>query len=152
MRSRIAKHGRANLGVILGVFALVVALTGGAAVASHGHFLKLGMFDKSSRDRLAGTGVIQYAKKSHNTGAVSAASPKTFSVKCEKKKKATAGGFKWAKGSPPTPESYELLDSYPNGSGFVVRLYILTGPAVNEKLEVYANCVKSRKQRGTPPS
>lgn len=138
-------------GTVLGVIALVVALTGTAIAAGN---LKLGMFDDSSRDRLAGTGVIQYAAASHNTPAVVASfnTVHTYSVKCEKSKKATAGGFKWT-GVTPDQADYKILDMYPNGSGFVVRLQLgPAGTALNKPIAVYANCVKSRAQRGAPPT
>ena len=49
-------------GLVLGLIAVVLAL-GGTAVAGipPGDPLKLGMFQDDSRDRLAGTGVIQHA-------------------------------------------------------------------------------------------
>ena len=137
-------------GVILGVIAVVIALTGTAIAAGS---LTLGSFTPDSRDRLAGTGVIQFASQSYNTGDVTAPRQlKTFTVQCELAKKATAGGFKWT-GNPPPPAAYKYLDSYPNGGGFVVRLYIEdNSQAENQPLSVYANCVKSRKQNGVPPS
>ena len=143
--SRIAKYGRRNLGVMLGVFALVVALTGTAAVAGIPGKLKLGNFNQSSRDRLAGTGVIQYAAQTHTVADNGYATLQTFTVNCEKKKKATAGGYKIA----PTGAAFwwQFKDSYPTGSGFKVRLWTTTA----SQIQVYANCVKSRKQRGTPP-
>jgi hypothetical protein len=134
---------------ILGAVAIVLALAGTAVAASN---LKLADFDASSRDRLAGTGVIQFASQTSNTGAVDAANPKTFKVQCELSKKASAGGFKWTGNTPPVPTDYKFLDAYPNGGGFVVRLYILGPTAANQSLAVYSNCVKSRKQNGTPPS
>jgi hypothetical protein len=138
-------------GVLLGVIAVVLALAGTAVAAGK---LKLADFEPSSRDRLAGTGVIQYAAQAHNTGNVAAPRElKTFSVKCAAEKKATSGGFKWTGANPPGPGGYEFLDSYPNGGGFVVRIYIEDGgSAENEPLSVYSNCVKSRKQDGTPPA
>jgi hypothetical protein len=138
-------------GTIIAVVALVMALAGTAVAAST---LKLGMFDTASRDKLAGTGVIQYASQAHNTGNVNAPRElKTFTVKCELSKKATSGGFKWTAADPPGPGAYEFLDSYPNGGGFVVRIYIEDGTAAeNQPLTVYSNCVKSRAQRGTPPA
>ncbi len=147
--ARVKQIRKPSPAMIVAVVALVAAL-GGTAAANHGHFLKLGMFDKSSRDRLAGTGVIQYAAQSHNTGAT-AGTVKTFAVNCEKKKKATAGGFKWTGPAGPPPGQWDLHDAYPTGSGYVVRMFIGPG-ASNQALTVYANCVKSRKQRGTPPS
>jgi hypothetical protein len=33
-----------------------------------------------------------------------------------------------------------------------VRIYVLGPTAANQPLSVYSNCVKSRKQNGTPPS
>src|SRR5262249_57379961 len=136
-------------GLLLGVIALILAVTGTAVAAGQ---LSLGQFDSSSRDRLAGTGVIEFAAQTTNTGAVDMNSPKTFRVQCELSKKATAGGFKWTDANPPKPADYQFLDSYPNGGGFVVRLYILGPTAANKSLAVYSNCVKSRKQNGTPPS
>jgi hypothetical protein len=134
-------------GIVLGVIAVILALAGTAVAASN---LKLANFEPSSRDRLAGTGVIQYASQTHDTGAQSA-QPKTFSVQCAAEKKATAGGFKWL-GTPPGPTDYQFVDAYPTGGGFTVRLRV-TGPTgANQQLAVYANCVKSRKQDGTPPS
>jgi hypothetical protein len=137
-------------GLVLGVIAVVLALAGTAVAAGK---LTLGDFEGSSRDRLAGTGVIQFAAQAHNTGNVGAPRElKSFSVQCELAKKATSGGFKWT-GNPPPPGAYEFLDSYPNGGGFVVRIYIEDGTAAeNETLSVYSNCVKSRKQTGIPPS
>jgi hypothetical protein len=136
-------------GLVLGVIAVILAL-GGTAIAAGN--LKLADFEGTSRDRLAGTGVIQYAAQPYNTGDVAAPRElKTFSVRCELAKKATSGGFKWT-GNPPGPAAYELLDAYPNGSGFVVRMYIEdAGAAENQPLSVYANCVKSRQQNGAPP-
>jgi hypothetical protein len=134
---------------LLGVIAIVLALAGTAVAASN---LRLADFEPSSRDRLAGTGVIQFANKAFDSGGVNAAVPKTFSVQCELSKKATAGGFKWTGTPPPLPADYRYLDSYPNGGGFVVRLYVLGPTAANQPLSVYSNCVKSRQQNGTPPS
>jgi hypothetical protein len=137
-------------GLLLGIVAVVLALGGTAVAASN---LKLGNFEPSSRDRLAGTGVIQYAAQPHNTGDVAAPRElKTFTVQCELAKKATSGGFKWTGPNPPGPGAYEYLDSYPTGGGFVVRIYIEDASAAeNQPLSVYSNCVKSRKQNGAPP-
>ena len=137
-------------GAILGVIALVVALAGTAFAASN---LKLGMFEDSSRDRLAGTGVIQYAAASHVIPANASATPETvlrYEVKCELSKKATSGGFKWT-ATPPDAGHFELVDAYPTAQGFVVRLRATGASADNKALALYANCVKSRAQRGTPP-
>ena len=142
-------------GVLLGVIAVVLALAGTAIAQGT---LRLADFEPSSRDRLAGTGVVQYAAQSHNTGDVSGVRDlKTFSVQCAAEKKATSGGFKWTGSNPPGPDGYEFLDSYPTGGGFTVRIYIENGlapggSAENQPLSVYSNCVKSRKQDGTPPS
>jgi hypothetical protein len=134
-------------GTVLGVIAVILALAGTAIAASN---LKLANFEPSSRDRLAGTGVIQYASATHNTGAPSP-DVKTFTVQCAAAKKATAGGFKWL-GTPPDPTGYQFVDAHPIGGGFKVRLRV-TGPTgANQQLAVYANCVKSRKQDGTPPT
>jgi hypothetical protein len=137
-------------GTVLGVIAIVIALTGTAMAAGS---LTLGAFTPDSRDRLAGTGVIQFASQAYNTGNVAAPRElKTFTVQCELAKKATSGGFKWTGQNPPGPASYEYLDSYPTGGGFTVRLYIEDGSAAeNQPLSVFANCVKSRKQTGVPP-
>ncbi len=142
---RIAK---VRPGTILGVIAIVIALAGTAVAAGN---LKLSNFQTQSRDVLAGTGVIQYAAQSSITGAIDLAKPQTFSVKCELSKKATSGGFKWTGATPPKADEYQYLDGYPNGGGYVVRLYILKAGAANQPLSVYSNCVKSRAQRGTPP-
>jgi hypothetical protein len=138
-------------GLVLGVVAVVLALAGTAVAVEN---LRLADFEPSSRDRLAGTGVIQYAAQAHNTGDVGAPRElKTFSVQCELAKKATSGGFKWTGPNPPGPAAYEYLDSYPTGGGFVVRIYIEDAMAAeNQAISVYSNCVKSRKQNGVPPS
>jgi hypothetical protein len=138
---------RLRPGTILGVIAIVLALAGTAVAAQ----LSIGQFDSSSRDRLAGTGVIQFAAVNTNTGAADMNTPKTFSVQCELSKKATSGGFKWT-GNAPKPADYEYLDGYPNGGGYVVRIYIQGPTAANQPISVYSNCVKSRKQNGTPPA
>jgi hypothetical protein len=140
---------RPSAGMILGVIAVVLAVAGTAVAAAN---LRLADFEGSSRDRLAGTGVIQFAAHPATTGAVSPTNPQTFSVKCELSKKATSGGFKWTGATPPPPDDYEYLDGYPNGGGYVVRVYVLGPTAANQPLSVYSNCVKSRKQNGTPPS
>jgi hypothetical protein len=124
--------------------------------------LKLANFQPSSRDRLAGTGVIQFAAANLTTPTTTSSfnTVHTFTVRCELAKKATAGGFKWT-GQTPDAADYQLLDAYPNGSGFVVRLQLRPndpatpvneGSALNKPIAVYANCVKSRKQNGTPPT
>jgi hypothetical protein len=138
-------------GLVLGVIAVILAL-GGTAIAAGN--LKLADFEGTSRDRLAGTGVIQYAAQAHNTGDVTAPRQlKTYTVQCELAKKATSGGFKWTGPNPPGPGAYEILDSYPTGGGFVVRVYIEDASAAeNQPLSVYANCVKSRQQNGVPPT
>jgi hypothetical protein len=147
-------------GTVLGVIALVLALAGTAVAASN---LKLANFEPSSRDRLAGTGVIQFAAQSYVTPATSDSfnTVHTYTVKCELSKKATSGGFKWT-GAAPNAGDYQLLDAYPNGGGFVVRLQLRPddpatpgvdeGTALNKPIAVYSNCVKSRKQNGTPPA
>jgi hypothetical protein len=138
-------------GVVLGIVAVVLALAGTAVAASN---LKLANFEPSSRDRLAGTGVIQYAAQGYNTGTVTSFDEvKTFSVQCELAKKATSGGFKWTGSTPPKQGDFQVLDQYPNGGGYVVRMYIKpAGTAENQALSVYSNCVKSRKQNGAPPT
>jgi hypothetical protein len=143
-------------GVVLGVIAVVIALTG-TAMAAGG--LTLGSFTPDSRDRLAGTGVIQFAQQNYNTGtSTSFDQVHTYSVQCELAKKATSGGFKWTSNTPPKPADFQVLDQYPNGGGYVVRLYIKPGTAQtpstaeNQQLSVFSNCVKSRKQTGVPPS
>lgn len=135
-------------GTVLGVVAVVLALGGTALAVSN---LRLADFEPSSRDRLAGTGVIQYAAQTHNTGAPSP-DVKTLSVQCAAAKKATAGGFKWLDTPPPGPEGYQFVDAYPTGGGFTVRLRVTGLSGANQDLSVFANCVKSRKQDGTPPS
>jgi hypothetical protein len=132
--------------MLLGIIAVVLALAGTAVAASN---LKLANFEPSSRDRLAGTGVIQYAAQTHNTGTPSP-DVKTFSVQCAAAKKATAGGFKWL-GTPPDPLGFQFVDAYPTGGGYTVRLRV-NPTGANQDLTVFANCVKSRKQDGTPPS
>jgi hypothetical protein len=147
-------------GLLLGIVAVVLALAGTAAAAGN---LKLGDFDGSSRNRLAGTGVIQYAAQSYDTGTSAKFDEiHTFFVKCELAKKATSGGFKWTDATPPKPGNqgttdvqpdYQVLDQYPNGGGYVVRMYIRPGgSAEHQHLAVYANCVKSRQQNGVPPT
>jgi hypothetical protein len=138
-------------GTLLGVVALVLALTGTAVAAGN---LKLGDFDGSSRNRLAGTGVIQYAAQPYDTGvSASFAEIHTFKVQCELAKKATSGGFKWTDAAPPKQGDYQVLDQYPNGGGYVVRMYIKPGgTAEHQHLTVYSNCVKSRQQTGVPPA
>jgi hypothetical protein len=136
---------------VISVIAVVLAMAGTAVAASN---LKLGMFEESSRDRLAGTGVIQYASANLVTPAVvtSFDTVHRFEVKCELDKKATSGGFKWT-GTPPNAGDWQLVDAYPTSQGFVVRIQIQpAGTAVNAPLAVYSNCVKSREQRGTPPA
>jgi hypothetical protein len=145
------KRIRLSPATIISVVAMVFALAGTAVAASN---LKLGMFDESSRDRLAGTGVIQYANANHVTPAVVANfnTVHRFEVKCELDKKATSGGFKWT-GTPPNAGDWQLVDAYPTSQGFVVRIQIApASTAVNAPLAVYSNCVKSREQRGTPPA
>jgi hypothetical protein len=143
-------------GTLLGIIAVVLALAGTAMAAGQ---LTLGAFTPDSRDRLAGTGVIQFASQSFNTGtSTSFDQVNTYSVKCELAKKATSGGFKWTSNTPPKPADFQVLDQYPNGGGYVVRIYIKPGTAgtpstaENQPLSVFANCVKSRKQTGVPPT
>lgn len=149
-------------GIVVGIIALVFAVSGIAVAGLPKSGLKLGNFNDDSRDRLAGTGVIQYAAANFTTPASSTSfnTVHTYAVQCELSKKATSGGFKWT-GATPNQTDYKLLDAYPNGGGFVVRLQLRPdqppmdgGPstALNKPISVYANCVKSRVQRGTPPS
>jgi hypothetical protein len=142
---------RPSPGVLLGIIAIVLALGGTALAASN---LTLGSFTPDSRNRLAGTGVIQYAKQDYNTGtSTSFDQVHTYSVTCELAKKATSGGFKWTSNTPPKPADFQVLDQYPNGGGYVVRLYIKpASTAENQPLSVFSNCVKSRQQTGVPPS
>ena len=161
---RFTKYGPVKIIAMIVLGAVLV--TGTAVAAPSLKNLKLGFFNDDSRDRLAGTGVIQYAAANFTTPASTPSknTVHTYAVQCELSKKATSGGFKWT-GTPPNFDDYKVLDSYPNGGGFVVRLQLrpneantpnmhLLGPstAFNKPLSVYANCVKSRVQRGTPPS
>lgn len=151
---------RPSPALLLSLVAVVMAMTGTAVAAGA---LKLADFEGTSRDRLAGTGVIQYAAQSYDTGASAKFDDiHTYTVKCELAKKATSGGFKWTDNAPPKPGNqgttdmqpdYQVLDQYPNGGGYVVRMYIRPGgSAEHQHLAVYANCVKSRQQNGVPPS
>jgi hypothetical protein len=137
--------------VLLGIIAIVLALGGTAMAASN---LTLGSFTPDSRNRLAGTGVIQFAQQNYNTGtSTSFDQVHTYSVTCELAKKATSGGFKWTSNTPPKPADFQVLDQYPNGGGYVVRIFIKpAGTAENQPLSVFSNCVKSRQQTGVPPS
>ena len=148
--------------MVLGLIAIILAVSGTAVAGiPPGDPLKLGMFQDSSRDRLAGTGVIQYASANFVTPTTSDSfdTVQRYEVKCELKKKATSGGFKWT-GTPPNQGDYQLVDAYPTAQGFVVRMQInpgapdptVTTSAENKPLAVFANCVKSRLQRGTPPT
>jgi hypothetical protein len=113
------------------------------------------MFEPTSRDRLAGTGVIEYAKQTHTTpmGVTDFNTVHAFRVNCELAKKATAGGFRWAGTSAPNAGDFQLVDARPDATGYEVRIQIAPGgSAENQQLDVHANCVKSRAQRGTPPS
>jgi hypothetical protein len=138
-------------GVLLGIIAIVLALGGTAVAASN---LTLGSFTPDSRNRLAGTGVIQFAQQNYNTGtSTSFDQVHSYNVQCELAKKATSGGFKWTSNTPPKPADFQVLDQYPNGGGYVVRIYIKpAGTGENQPLSVYSNCVKSRQQTGVPPS
>jgi hypothetical protein len=144
--------------MVVSIIALILAVSGTAVAASSlkGN-LKLAFFEPTSRDRLAGTGVIEYATQSHKTGALSDTKPQDFAVTCGGAKKATSGGFNWI-GDPPPPDSYKFLAAYPFGGasgspgGYKVRIYILKAEAVDKEIHVFANCVKSRKQLGTPPA
>jgi hypothetical protein len=158
-REKMRKLLPKSRGTVIGIVAVVLALTGTAVAASN---LRLADFESSSRDRLAGTGVIQYAAANLTTPTTTPSfnTVHTFTVRCELAKKATSGGFKWT-GQTPDAGHYQLLDAYPNGSGFVVRLQLQPddpttpeneGTALNKPISVYSNCVKSRKQRGTPPT
>lgn len=154
---------RPSPSMVVAIIALVGVL-GGTAVAGipKGDPLKLGMFKDDSRDRLAGTGVIQYAAANLTTPTATPSfnTVHTFTVRCAAAKKATAGGFKWT-GQTPNAGDYQVLDAYPNGSGFVVRVQLRPddpatpvdeGTALNKPIAVYANCVKSRRQDGNPPT
>jgi hypothetical protein len=138
-------------GLLLGIVAIVLALAGTAVAAGN---LKLADFEGSSRDRLAGTGVIQYAAQPYDTGASNSfGEVHTYTVRCELAKKATSGGFKWTDATPPKQGDFQVLDQYPNGGGYVVRMYIKPGgTAEHQHLAVYSNCVKSRQQNGVPPT
>ena len=153
MKRKFGRVGKPSPAMIVGIIALVFAISGVAVAGIPKSGLKLGMFQDASRNSLAGTGVIQYAAAVHNTGDVSTGDIKQYSVTCELSKKATAGGFKWTDTPPPAAGAVEYLDGYPNGSGYVVRIRVLSNTtADNKNLSVYANCVKSRAQRGTPPA
>lgn len=159
MKRIAGRLGTPSPAMIVAMIALVVALSG-SAVAHHGiaGVFKLANFNKDSRDRLAGTGVIQYATQTHKTGAMDLTKPQEFQVTCELAKKATSGGFNWI-GDPPPPDSYKILAAYPFGGGaalvspggYKVRVYVLTPEAEDKEIQVYSNCVKSRLQTGTPP-
>jgi hypothetical protein len=155
---------RPSPAMIVAIIALIGVL-GGTAVAHHGRagVFKLANFNPDSRNRLAGTGVIQYANASFVTPASvdSFNNVHTYLVQCELAKKATSGGFKWT-GATPNAGDYQYLDGYPTAQGFIIRLQLRPneeappaggGPstALGKPLSVYANCVKSRHQRGTPP-
>jgi hypothetical protein len=160
MKRIVRRLGRPSPAMIVAIVALIAALSGNA-VAHHGiaGVFKLANFNNDSRDRLAGTGVIEYATQSHKTGEVDLTKPQDFQVTCGAAKKATSGGFNWI-GDPPPPASYQILAAYPFGGGaalvspggYKVRIYILAPEAVGKEIQVYSNCVKSRKQLGTPPA
>ena len=154
MKMMFGRARKPSPAMVIGVIALVAAVSGSAVAGIPKGGLKLGQFQDSSRDRLAGTGLIQYAAASHvtPTGVLDFNTVHRYEVKCELSKKATSGGFKWT-GTPPDAGDYQLVDAYPNGSGFVVRIQIVPGmTAENKPLSVYSNCVKSRTQRGAPPA
>ena len=133
--------------MIVAIVAVIVALTGTAVAAKS---LKLGQFDQSSRDRLAGTGVIQFAAQTSTTSGANGV--QEFTVLCAAAKKASAGGWRWVNVPPPPGNSYDFVGAYPIGGGFKVILDIKAAGAHNQPLALYANCVKSRWQDGTPPA
>ncbi|MGH2956987.1 MAG: hypothetical protein ACRDL6_08340, partial [Solirubrobacterales bacterium] len=97
-----------------------------------------------------GTGVIQYAAANFTTTTTNGL--QQFNVQCAAAKKATAGGWKWGAFPPPPHSSYDFVGAYPTGAGFKVMLDIKAAGAHNQPLSLYANCVKSRRQDGTPPA
>jgi hypothetical protein len=152
MKRKFGRVGKPSPAMVVGIIALVFAISGVAVAGIPKSGLKLGMFQDQSRNTLAGTGVIQYAAAAHNTGDVAEGQLLTYSVACELSKKATAGGYKWT-AAPPPATAFEYVDGYPNGSGYVVRIRATHATELdNHQLSVFANCVKSRAQRGTPPS
>jgi hypothetical protein len=138
---------RPRPGMILGVIAVVLAAAGTAFAAAN---LRLADFEPSSRDRLAGTGVIQYAAQTSTTSGANGV--QQFTVQCAAAKKATAGGWRWVNVPPPPGNSYDFVGAYPIGGGFKVILDVKAAGAHNQPLALYANCVKSRRQDGTPPA
>jgi hypothetical protein len=153
MKRKFGRVGKPSPAMVVGIIALVFAISGVAVAGIPKSGLKLGMFQDNSRNTLAGTGVIQYAATAHNTGDVAVDQLLQYSVACELSKKATAGGYKWTGAVPPPATAFQYVDGYPNGSGYVVRIRALHATQLdNQTLSVFANCVKSRAQRGTPPS
>jgi hypothetical protein len=153
MKRILGRVGIPSPAMIVAVIAVVLAVGGVAVAGIPKSGLKLGMFQDASRNSLAGTGVIQYASAVHNTGDVAEGQLLQFSVTCELSKKATAGGYKWTGAAPPPATAFQYVDGYPNGSGYVVRIRATHAMELdNQQLSVFANCVKSRAQRGTPPS
>ena len=116
--------------MILGVIAVVLALAGTAVAAGT---LKLADFNQSSRDRLAGAGVVDYSAATSTTAATNGL--QEFTVQCPGAKKPTAGGWKWVTTPPPNYFTYRIQGSYPIGNGWKVALFLQNAATQNQPAE-----------------
>lgn len=142
---RMLKSARPSPAMVVGIVALVLAVSGSAIGATK--LIGLGAFKDGLKDKTVGVGKLHYVTKTEAV-ASTPTDGKTINAACPSGFKPIGGAVKTDK--PANTSNYSVFQQYPTTTGWTA---VIRQPnATSEQISVIAICAKSRVITGTPPS
>jgi hypothetical protein len=135
---------RPSAALIVGVIALVMAMTGGAIAAKQ---IKLGALTDGAKNKTVGVGKLTYVTQSHVATNPEPASGVEVIANCPSGLRVIGGGIKGE-----DPQTDFIFDSYPTTTGWKGRVYPGGASGVSRTFIVTAICAPSRVVTSAPPS
>ena len=135
---------RPSAAIIVGVIALVFAMTGGAIAAKQ---IKLGALTDGAKNKTVGVGKLTYVTQSHVVPNPDPTNGTEVTATCPSGLKVIGGGIKGE-----NPNEDFIFDSYPTTTGWKGRVYAGGGATVSRTFIVTAICAPSRVVTGAPPT
>jgi hypothetical protein len=143
---------RPSAAMIVGVIALVMAMTGGAIAAKQ---IKLGALTDGAKNKTVGVGKLTYVTttKTIPGGGSPDGINIPVSASCPSGLKVIGGGIKVPEpGPPPNNDDIFIHDSYPTTTGWAGRVANYASASNPATATTTAICAPSRVVTGSPPS
>jgi hypothetical protein len=142
---------RPGAAMIIGVIALVMAMTGGAIAAKQ---IKLGSLTDGAKNKTVGVGKLTYVTTTKEIpGTAGSNINVAVSATCPTGLRVIGGGIKVPEPRPaPNNDNIFLADSYPTTTGWAGRVDNYAGATFPATATTTAICANSRAVTGTPPT